>query len=71
MKRIDLWKLLLVLPLTFTLSTPVFTEDAPAAPEAKETAPAAEEATASPNDVGEEADEEEKPKTIATSDWVS
>ena len=44
MKRIDLWKLLLVLPLTFTLSTPVFAEDAPAAPEAKETAPAAEEA---------------------------
>ena len=33
MKRIDLWKLLLVLPLTFTLSTPIFAEDAPAAPE--------------------------------------
>ena len=44
MKRIDLWKLLLVLPLTFTLSTPIFAEDAPAAPEAKETATAAEEA---------------------------
>ena len=44
MKRIDLWKLLLVRPLTFTLSNPVFAEDAPAAPQAKETAPAAEEA---------------------------
>ena len=50
MKRIDLWKLLLVLPLTFTLSTPVFAEDAPAAPEAKETAPAAEEAPDSSDD---------------------
>ena len=64
MKRIDLWKLLLVLPLTFTLSTPVFAEDAPAAPEAKETAPAAEEAPDSSDD-GEAKEKEEKPKTIA------
>ena len=64
MKRIDLWKLLLVLPLTFTLSTPVFAEDAPAAPEAKETAPAAEEAPDSSDD-GEAEEKEEKPKTIA------
>ena len=64
MKRIDLWKLLLVLPLTFTLSTPVFAEDAPAAPEAKETAPAAEEAPVSSDD-GEAKEKEEKPKTIA------
>ncbi|MGB2199684.1 MAG: hypothetical protein ACPH05_08235, partial [Luminiphilus sp.] len=62
MKRIDLWKLLLVLSLTFTLSTPVFAEDAPAAPEAKEAAPAAEEASESTEDG--EAKEEEKPKTI-------
>ena len=50
MKRVDLWKLLLVLPPTFTLSTPVFAEDALAAPEAKETAPAAEEAPDSSDD---------------------
>ena len=62
MKRIDLWKLLL--PLTFTLSTTVFAEDAPAAPEAKETAPAAEEALDSSDD-GKATEKEEKPKTIA------
>ena len=64
MKRIDLWKLLLVLPLTFTLSTPVFAEDAPAAPRAKETAPAAVEAPESSDD-DEAKEKEEKPKTIA------
>ena len=58
MKRIDLWKLLLVLPLTFTLSTPVFAEDVPAAPEARETATAAEEASESSDD--DEAKEKEE-----------
>ncbi len=64
MKRIDLWKLLLVLPLTFTLSKPVFAQDSPAAPEAKETAPAAEEVPDSSQD-GDSKEKDEKPKTIA------
>ena len=59
MKRIDLWKLLLVLPLTFTVSTPVFAENAPAAPEPKETAPAAEEVPDSSDD-GEAKEKEDK-----------
>ena len=61
MKRIDLWNLLLVLPLTFTLCTSVFAENAPAAPEAKETALAAKETPESLED-SKAKEKGEKPK---------
>ena len=70
MNRIDLWKLLLlVLPLSLTLSVKVFAADAPETPE-----PATEEVAAEASEGDEESDEgegkdgeeeEEKPKTIA------
>ena len=70
MNRIDLWKLLLlVLPLSLTLSVKALAEDAPEAPE-----PATEEVAEQTSDTDEDSDggegqegeeEEEKPKTIA------
>ena len=70
MNRIDLWKLLLlVLPLSLTLSVKALAEDAPEAPE-----PATEEVAEETSDTDDDSDEdegqegeeeEEKPKTIA------
>ncbi|REJ72719.1 MAG: hypothetical protein DWQ28_00135, partial [Proteobacteria bacterium] len=68
MNRIDLWKLLLlVLPMSLTLSMKALAEDAPEAPE-----PATEEVAEEASEADEESDdgegqeeEEEKPTTIA------
>ncbi|MEL0153904.1 MAG: DUF5117 domain-containing protein, partial [Halieaceae bacterium] len=70
MNRIDLWKLLLlVLPLSLTLSVKALAEDPPEAPEpaTEETAEKASEGDdeAGEGDGEEGAEEEEKPKTIA------
>ena len=69
MNRIDLWKLLLlVLPLSLTLSMKALAEDAPETPEsaAEEVAEEADEKAGEEEaqEDGEE-EEEEKPKTIA------
>ena len=72
MTRIDLWKLvLLILPLSLTLSVKTLAEDAPDSPESP-TEEVAEAASESDEESGEgegegesEEEEEEKPKTIA------
>jgi hypothetical protein len=65
MKRIDAWKLLLlVLPLSLTLTTHSVAEDAPSAPEAKPASEAAEGGVESSEKGDEAEDKEEEPKTI-------
>ena len=70
MTRIDLWKLvLLILPLSLTLSVKTLAEDAPDSPESPteevaETASEGDEESAE-GEGEEEEEEEEKPKTIA------
>ena len=61
MKPIDLWKLLLVLPLTFTLSTPVFAEDAPAAPGQRDRACGRRGPDSSDDGEAKEKEENQKP----------
>ena len=68
MTRIDLWKLvLLILPLSLTLSVKTLAEDAPDSPESptEEVAEAASEGDEESGEGEGEEEEEEKPKTIA------